>query len=42
MKQAMASGKNANPWDVDYDPEKASKSTKDTETLVDKAKSYSW
>jgi hypothetical protein len=33
----------ANPWAVDYDTEKAkSASGKETETLIDKAKSFSF
>lgn len=40
MKKAMAKGKPVNPWEVDYDPAKSS--TKETETLLDKAKAFSF
>jgi hypothetical protein len=42
MRKAMAQGKPANPWEVDYDADKAAKSTKESETLMDKAKSFSF
>jgi hypothetical protein len=46
IKKQMAAGKaaaQANPWAVDYNAEMAQKSTgKEAETLVDKAKAFSW
>lgn len=44
MKQMMARGKPVNPWEVDYsaEEEKRSAGKKDTESLLDKAKSFSF
>jgi hypothetical protein len=43
MKKAMArGGKPVNPWEVDFNPEMAKSSTKEAETLLDKAKAFSF
>lgn len=42
MKKAMARGKPVNPWEVDFDPAQAKSSTKESETLLDKAKAFSF
>lgn len=42
MKKAMARGKPVNPWEVDYDPAQERASVKESETLLDKAKSFSF
>ncbi len=42
IKKQMAAGKPINPWEVDFDADKATKSTKESETLLDKAKSFSF
>jgi hypothetical protein len=41
-KQMARGGKPANPWEVDFNPDLAKQSTKEQETLLDKAKSFSF
>lgn len=42
MKKAMARGKPVNPWEVDFNPEIAQSGPKEAETLLDKAKAFSF
>lgn len=41
IKKQMARGK-ANPWEVDFNPDAAKNTTKESENLLDKAKSFSF